>query len=74
MRDIVRLLLGDGATDGTADSEEIWDRRGRRPRVADSREWCGTGDGDDAIDQLAAALGRPGRRARVRRPGPFGLL
>jgi len=78
MRDIMRLLLGDGATDGAADSAEIWDRRGRRARVADSREWCGTSD-SDAIDQLAAALGRPGRGGRVKRvvvkrPGPFGLL
>jgi hypothetical protein len=76
MRDIMKLLLGDGQED----SAEIWDRRGRRPRVADSREWCGTGTGDDAIGELAAALGR-GRGGRVRvkrvvvkRPGPFGML
>jgi hypothetical protein len=79
MRDIMKLLLGDGQEGG----EEIWDGRpGRRPRVADSREWCGTGTGtgDDAIGELAAALGR-GRRGRVRvkrvvvkRPGPFGML
>jgi hypothetical protein len=78
MRDIMKLLLGDGQED----SAEIWDRRGRRPRVADSREWCGTGtgSGDDAIGELAAALGR-GRGGRVRvkrvvvkRPGPFGML
>jgi hypothetical protein len=75
MRDIMKLLLGDGQEE---DSAEIWDRRGRRPRVADSREWCGTGTGDDAIGQLASALGR-GRRVRVKRvvvkrPGPFGML
>ena len=82
MRDIMKLLLGDGQDDGAEinDSAEIWDGRGRRARVADSREWCGTGTGDDAIGQLAAALGR-GRGGRVRvkrvivkRPGPFGLL
>jgi hypothetical protein len=76
MRDIMKLLLGDGQED----SAETWDRRGRRPRVADSREWCGTGTGGDAIGELAAALGR-GRGGRVRvkrvvvkRPGPFGML
>jgi hypothetical protein len=77
----MKLLLGDGQEDGA----EIWDGRGRRPRVADSRDWCGTGTGDDAMGQIAAALGRPGRgrggRVRVKRvvvkrpgPGPFGLL
>jgi hypothetical protein len=74
MRDIMKLLLGDGQDDGA----EIWDGRGRRPRIADSREWCGTGTGDDAIGQLAAALGRRGRvpvkRVVVKRRGPFGLL
>jgi len=69
----MKLLLGNGE-----DSAETWDGGGRRARVADSREWCGTGTGDDAIGQLAAALGR-GRRVRVKRvvvkrPGPFGLL
>jgi hypothetical protein len=75
MRDIMKLLLGDGTGEGH-DGAEIWDRRGRRPSVADSREWCGTGTGDDAIGQLAAALGRPGRgrRVQVKRHRPFGLL
>jgi hypothetical protein len=64
MRDIIRLLLGDGQeADGGAD---MWDRRGRRPRVADSREWCGTGPGDEAIDQVAAVLRGRGRARRVR--------
>jgi hypothetical protein len=65
MRDIIRLLLGDGqeADDGGAD---MWDRRGRRPRVADSREWCGTGPGDEVIDQVAAVLRGRGRPRPVR--------
>jgi hypothetical protein len=59
MRDIMRLLFGDGqGADGSADS---WDRRGRRPRVEDSREWCGTGPGDEAINQVAAVLRGRGR-------------
>jgi len=70
MRDILKLLLGDGQ-EGSAeinDSAEIWDGRGRRPRVADSREWCGTGTGDDAMGEIAAALGRGrGGRGRVKR-------
>jgi hypothetical protein len=78
MRDILKLLLGDGQEGGA----EIWDGRGRRPRVADSREWCGTGTGDDAMGEIAAALGRGrggrgrGKRVVVKRPGlgPFDLL
>jgi hypothetical protein len=87
MRDILRLLLGDG--DGDAEGmrpeqgADAWDQPGRRARVADSREWCGSGPGDEAIRQVADQLsGRagPGRRGahrivirRGRRAGPFGL-
>ena len=86
MLDILRLMLGDG--DGDGDGERAkwgaggWDEPGRRPRVADSREWCGTEPGDDAIRRAVGPLGghgRPGhwgaRRVVVRggrRAGPFG--
>ena len=86
MRDILRLLLGDGDGDGDGERAEpgpgAWDQPGRRARVADSREWCGTGLGDDAIGEVADRLrggARPGRRGagpvvirRERRAGPFG--
>ena len=76
MRDIMKLLFG---TDlGDEDAGDSWDGHGRRARVADSREWCGSTPGEDALEGLAAALG--GRRGRppmrVKRPrkaGPFGL-
>lgn len=73
MGDLMRLLLGDGpegdgpGRDGTQDGgvAEVWSGRGRRPRVADSREWCGTGLGDDGIGALGAVLRGQGR-GRVR--------
>jgi hypothetical protein len=77
MRDILRLLLGDGPDeDGNADAAAgIWDgRRGRRPSVADSRDWCGTEPDGGAIGQVARSLrrGRAGRAAgRGRGMGPF---
>jgi hypothetical protein len=85
MRDILRLLLGDGpGEDDGGDGAAIWDgRRGRRPSIADSREWCGTEPDGEAIGQVARALrgprphhgrgwGRPGRGAgRSRGAGPF---
>jgi hypothetical protein len=75
MRDIMKLLFG---TDlGDEDAEDSWDGHGRRARVADSREWCGSTPGEDGIAGLAAALG--GRRGRspmkvkrARKSGPFG--
>jgi hypothetical protein len=83
MRDILRLLLGDGDGDGTEHGTGAWDQPGRRARIADSREWCGTGTGDDALSQVADQLrgrGGPGRRGAQRvvirrghRAGPFGL-
>ena len=78
MRDILRLLLGDG--DGGGDEGAGWDQPSRRPSVAGSREWCGSGPGDDAIRRAAEQLrgrARPGRRGVVirggRRAGPFGI-
>jgi hypothetical protein len=80
MRDILRLLLGDGpGEDRGADGAGIWDgRRGRRPSIADSRDWCGTQPDDRSIGQVARTLGggrgrgRPGRAAgRGRGMGPF---
>jgi len=78
MRDIMRLLFG---TDlGDEDTGDSWDGHGRRARVADSREWCGSTPGEDDMAGLAAVLG--GRRGRPRPPmkvkrarkaGPFGL-
>jgi hypothetical protein len=72
MRDILRLLLGDGpGEDGSGEGAGIWDgRRGRRPSIADSRQWCGTEPDGDAIGQVARAL-RGGGRGRVR-PGRAG--
>lgn len=77
MRDIMRLLFGTDPDDGEA--EDSWDGHGRRARVADSREWCGSTPGEDGLAGLAAALGgRHGRRPpmkvkRARKAGPFGL-
>jgi hypothetical protein len=87
MRDILRLLLGDG--DGDCDGMRAeqgaggWDQPSRRPSVADSREWCGSGPGGDVIRQVAGQLGgraRPGHRGarrvvvrRGRQAGPFGM-
>jgi hypothetical protein len=81
MRDIMRLLLGDGSGE---DGPGIWDgRRGRRPGVADSRQWCGTEPDGGAIGRVARTLrggaqqrdrgrGRGGRAAgRGRGMGPF---
>jgi hypothetical protein len=79
MRDILRLLLGDG-DDARADrGAGSWDQPGRRASVADSRDWCGSGPGGDVIRQAAEQLsgrGRPGHRVvvrRARRTGPFGI-
>jgi hypothetical protein len=88
MRDILRLLLGDGPSEDGGDTAGagagIWDgRRGRRPSVADSREWCGTEPDGGALGQVARTLrgasqqhgrgrGRGGRAAgRSRGMGPF---
>ena len=78
MRDIMRLLFGDDADGGEANG--TWDGQGRRARVADSRDWCGSTPDEDAIEGLAAALAgrhggrrRPMRAKRVSRPDPFGL-
>jgi hypothetical protein len=85
MRDILRLLLGDGDGDGKTAGPGAggWDQPGRRANVADSREWCGSGPDGDAIRQAAEQLrgrGRPGHRGgrhvvvrRGRRAGPFGI-
>jgi hypothetical protein len=62
MRDIIKLLFSDGDSDSRG--PESWDQPGRRARIGDSREWCGTEPGEDALGDLAAALrGRRGRRA-----------
>jgi hypothetical protein len=64
MRDIIKLLFGDG--DGDSRGAEDWDQPGRRARIGDSREWCGTQPGEDALGELAAALrGRRGPRVVV---------
>jgi hypothetical protein len=67
MRDVVRLLLGDGHDDADYDDAEAgawWP--GRRGRVADSRGWCGTGLGGDEAGRRGGLdgwpLGRIGRR------------
>jgi len=81
MRDILRLLLGDGDGKTTEPGTAGWDQPGRRANVADSREWCGSGPDGDAIRQVAGQLrGRPGHRGRHRvvvrsgrRAGPFGI-
>jgi hypothetical protein len=62
MRDIIKLLFGDSDSDGR--EPEGWDQPGRRARVGDSREWCGSTPGEDALGELSAALGGRGRRAR----------
>ena len=77
MRDILRLLLGDSDGDGLrAEPGALgWDQPSRRPSVADSRDWCGSGPGDDVIRQAVeyvSGRSRPGRR-RGRRAGPFGF-
>lgn len=77
MGDIRRLLLG-GPRGEDGDGDRDWGPGGRRPRVADSREWCGSAPGEESIENLAAALkGRRGGKARAGRPGrarrPFGL-
>jgi hypothetical protein len=78
MRDILRLLLGDEPSEDGGDGAGIWDgRRGRRPSIADSRDWCGTQPDGRAIRQVGRTLrgggrGRPGRGAgRSRGMGPF---
>ena len=81
MLDILRLMLGDD--DGNGEKARPgagdWDEPGRRPSVADSRDWCGSGPGDDAIRGALLGRGRPGRRGARhvvirggRRAGPFG--
>jgi hypothetical protein len=63
MRDIIKLLFSDG--EGGGSGPQDWDEPRRRARVDDSRDWCGTQPGEDALGELAAALrgGRRGRRA-----------
>lgn len=61
MRDIIKLLFSDGDSDGRG--SEGWDQPGRRARIGDSREWCGTEPGEAALGDLAAALRGHGRRA-----------
>ncbi|MCW2932816.1 MAG: hypothetical protein JWM19_3778 [Actinomycetia bacterium] len=83
MRDILRLLLGDGDGTSAEQGADGWDEPSRRPSVADSRDWCGSGPGGDAIRQAAEQLrggARPGHRGagrvvvrRGRRAGPFGI-
>jgi hypothetical protein len=64
MRDIIKMLFGDGESGGS--ESQGWDEPRRRARVEDSREWCGTQPGEDALGELAAALrGRGRRSARV---------
>ncbi len=62
MRDIMNLLFGAGESDDRG--PEGWDQPGRRARVEDSRDWCGTQPGEDALGVLAGALGGHGRRGR----------
>jgi hypothetical protein len=62
MRDILRLVLGDGGSRKAEPGEGAWDEPGRRANPADSREWCGSGPGDEAIRQLAAQLRGGARR------------
>ncbi|HTU74257.1 MAG TPA: hypothetical protein VMG38_12135 [Trebonia sp.] len=75
MRDIVRLLRGEGPREDDGEGgAAIWDgRRGRRPSIADSREWCGTEPDGEALGQLARALRSPRQhdrgRARAGRAG-----
>jgi hypothetical protein len=66
MRDIIRLLFSDGEPGGEHGG---WDEPRRRARVEDSREWCGTQPGEDALGQLAAVL-----RGGSRRRGPRGIV
>ncbi|HEY6789280.1 MAG TPA: hypothetical protein VI365_18405 [Trebonia sp.] len=83
MRDILRLLLGDGDGESAEQGAGGWDEPSRRPSVAGSRDWCGSGPGGDAIRQAAEQLrggARPGHRdaqrvvvRRGRRAGPFGI-
>ena len=60
MRDIFKLLFSDGQAGAGG-----WDEPRRRARVEDSRDWCGTEPGQDALGALASALGgrRGGRKA-----------
>jgi hypothetical protein len=61
MRDIIKLLFSDGNSDSRGPGS--WDEPRRRARIGDSREWCGTEPAEDALGELAAALGGRGRRA-----------
>ena len=61
MRDIIKLLFGDGDSDGRG--PEGWDQPGRRARIGDSREWCGT-----ESSWSSASAGSCGR-GRFARPG-----
>ena len=64
MRDIFKLLFSDG--DGQAGAGG-WDEPRRRARIEDSRDWCGTEPGQDALGALASALGgRHGGRKATR--------
>lgn len=63
MRDIIKLLFSDGEAGSGPGG---WDEPRRRARVEDSRDWCGTQPGEEALGQLAALLRGGSRRgARV---------
>ena len=64
MESIAKLLLGDGRDDW----DDEWDGRGRRARVADSRDWCQTGPGEGDIRLLDFMLRAGGRRSKVTHP------
>jgi hypothetical protein len=64
MRDIIKLLFGDGESGGS--EPQGWDEPRRRARIDDSRDWCGTTPGEDTLGALAAALGGRGRGRPVK--------
>jgi hypothetical protein len=75
MLDILRLMLGDGDGKKAQSDAGDWDEPRRRPSVADSRDWCGSEPGGDAIRRAVGPLRSRGRHVVVRggrRAGPFG--